>query len=278
MMDEIAFQAKAGGWKANYRLEAADARDEEIALFLSQVCAECSEKSFEFVGIDCARVDEYARRLCGGRKGLGGAAEALRGVKPSEARAVFSSAGGEEKAPICEARFLRTLFKEAEVEVGLTPALVRSAFPAAELKASEWRADFGEGVFFTANCRGWISIKKTSFDSRTRPEEKAAAFAGVAESAQRKGLEFIGISGEAQEKANSLVAGKRKGFSALAQALSGIGESDPVTRAGIARFILSNLGYSTFPTTEILQKVYPNLKLPKPRGRFGRGKLRGAPD
>ncbi|MEM3030729.1 MAG: hypothetical protein QXH27_03255 [Candidatus Micrarchaeia archaeon] len=271
-MEEIAFQARVGNWRANARFEAAQAKNEDIALFLSTVCAECIEKAFEFLEINVAEVDDYARKALGVKRGLEGVAAALREIKPSEAREVFSRAGGNEKAPACEARFLKKLFEEAGAEASLTPSLVKSVFPSAQLSPSKWEDDLGEGVFFSANCRGWISIKKTSFDARTKPEEKAAAFAGVAESAQRKGLEFLGVFGEAQEKADSLTAGKRKGFAALAQVLSGIDESDAVVRAGITHLALSNLGYATFPTAEILQKIYPGLKLPKPRGRFGRGK------
>ncbi|MEM4389278.1 MAG: hypothetical protein QXG98_01290 [Candidatus Micrarchaeia archaeon] len=270
-MDEIAFQAKAGDWKANFRIETA-AKNEDVALFLATVCAECAEKAFEFVGINLAEIDDYANRVLGAKRGLEGVVATLKEIRPSEVREALSRASGEEKFPACEARFLKKLFEYAGVEVSLTPSLVKSAFPAAQFPSLKWEVDLGEGVFFTANYRGWISIKKTSFDARTRPEEKAAAFASVAESAQRKGFEFLGISSEVQGKANALTAGKRKGFAALAQALSGVGDSDIIMRAGTMRFVLSNLGYAVFPTPEILQKIYPNLKLPKPRGRFGRGK------
>ena len=48
-------------------------------------------------------------------------------------------------------------------------------------------------------------------------------------------------------------------------------QSLPLAEAYFVRKLLTTLGYELDVTTETLSKIYPELKLPKPKGRFAKG-------
>ena len=142
----------------------------------------------------------------------------------------------------------------------------------------------GDEVSFMAKFKDWIAIKKMSVGEKTRPEEIAALLGGITATIDRKTFELVGVKTDIIDPyVDSLTKGKRKSYGVLAEILSGLkpGElksklieaSDenkyPLAESYFLRRILVTLGYSAWLDLENLQKAFPELKIPKPRGNFG---------
>lgn len=145
-------------------------------------------------------------------------------------------------------------------------------------------ADEGE-IVFSANYGNWISIKKMAIDSETKAMEVVYQLSAINETINRKGFEFAGIKTEVVDGyVAELVKGKRSGYANLAEIFGALKPSEvdaklleaagedlklPIARAYFVRRIIESLGYPIIPSCEMLQKLYPELKFPKPKGRFG---------
>jgi len=145
-----------------------------------------------------------------------------------------------------------------------------------------------ESVVFTARYREWMVIKKLSIDEKTTPQEVAAALAGMEATISRKSYEFTGINREAVEAiAATLSAGKRKSYVSLAEALSALKPTAlkeqlltacptpahlPIAENYMVKCLLDNLGFRTNLDTATLSGTFPEIKVTKPRGNFGKKK------
>ncbi|MEM4348109.1 MAG: DUF2666 family protein [Candidatus Anstonellaceae archaeon] len=141
-------------------------------------------------------------------------------------------------------------------------------------------------IVFTAKYKDWIVIKKMSIDSKTKPEEVAAILASIEATLSRKSYQFSGIKQEQIEAlAAKLVKGKRKSFASLAEVFSSLRPSEfkeqllsscptekhlQIAENYLVKTVLDMLGFKTNLDPETLQEVYPELKIPKPKGNFGK--------
>ena len=145
-----------------------------------------------------------------------------------------------------------------------------------------------EMIVFTARYREWMVIKKLSIDERTTPQEVSAALASMEATISRKSYEFTGINREIVEAvAAKLSAGKRKSYVSLSEALSSLKPTEikaqllpacptpahlPIAENYMVKCLLDNLGFRTNLDTETLSGTFPEIKVTKPRGNFGKKK------
>lgn len=143
-------------------------------------------------------------------------------------------------------------------------------------------------VAFTARYKTWMVIKKLSIDEKTTPQEVAAALASMEATMSRKSYEFTGISQPVIEAlAEKLAKGKRKSFVSLADALTALKPTElkaelltacptpahlPIAENYFVKCILDNTGFRTNLDTETLSGTFPEIKVSKPRGNFGKKK------
>lgn len=145
-------------------------------------------------------------------------------------------------------------------------------------------------IAFTARYKDWMAIKKLAIETTTTPQEVAAALAGIEATLSRKSYEFSGINREAVEAvAERLCKGKRKSFASLAEALSELKPTElknellascpapshlPIAENYLLKCMLDSMGFRTNLDAETLAGAYPELKIAKPRGNFGKKKKR----
>jgi len=143
-------------------------------------------------------------------------------------------------------------------------------------------------VIFTARYKEWMVIKKTSVDETTTPQEIAAGLAGIEATISRKSYEFAGINtGKVSEIAEKLIKGKRKSFVSLSEALAAFKPTElkaelltacptpahlPIAENYLLKCMLDQMGFKTNLDTETLSQVFPEIKVTKPRGNFGKKK------
>ncbi|MDE1762316.1 MAG: DUF2666 family protein, partial [Candidatus Micrarchaeota archaeon] len=130
----------------------------------------------------------------------------------------------------------------------------------------------------------WVSIKKMSIDPKTTPQEIVLHLSTIRQSIDRKAFEVLGIDTKSlDELAATFTAGKKKNYGTLGEVLAGFGAKD--TKAAIEkatggkenlkkiattylfRSLVKSIGFDFDVTPEELQKAFPELKVPKPRGR-----------
>jgi hypothetical protein len=142
-------------------------------------------------------------------------------------------------------------------------------------------------IAFAAKYKEWISIKKMDIDEKTTPPEVVHMLSGVVESVRRKAFELSGIDeGKIDAYVLGLIKGKRKGYSTLSEIFGSMKQNEvreaflsgsseqllPIAEAYFMRKLLTSLGYELETSEEMLPKIYPELKLPRPKGRFGKKK------
>lgn len=141
---------------------------------------------------------------------------------------------------------------------------------------------------FAARYRGWMVIKKMSIDEKTTPQEVSAALASIESTLSRKSYEFAGINLSAIDSlAGRLVKGKRKSFVSLAEALSSLRPTElkaellsacpsekhlPIAENYLLKAMLDLSGFKTNLDGETLSGTFPEIKVAKPRGNFGKKK------
>jgi hypothetical protein len=141
-----------------------------------------------------------------------------------------------------------------------------------------------DSIEFLAKYKNWIAIKKMSISDDVKPEEIAFHLASIRQTIDKKAFEILGIDTSIlDEEANKITGGARKSFKSLAEAISSLSseeareavqkackgkeELQEVANAYLLRKVVQNLGFDFDVNQEMLAKVYPELKIPKPLGR-----------
>ncbi|MFA5106179.1 MAG: DUF2666 family protein [Candidatus Micrarchaeia archaeon] len=139
-------------------------------------------------------------------------------------------------------------------------------------------------IVFTAKYKDWIVVKKFRIEQDTKPEEVVAALTSVNNTVVRKTFDFLGINKEIiLAYAQKACKGKRKGFASLSEVLGSLKGSEvkaellkacpdekllPFAENYLLRAILDTLGMDAEIDLETLGKIYPHVKVSKPRGNF----------
>jgi hypothetical protein len=140
-----------------------------------------------------------------------------------------------------------------------------------------------EEIHFFANYKGWQAVKKKTVGPSTEQQEMVAILASISDTATRKAFEFGGVDLQGIDAyAAELTKGKRTGYQNLAAILSGLKPGGvkeklktfckeekllPIAETYFMRSLLLALGYPTSINGEVIAEIYPELKMPKPRGR-----------
>ena len=148
--------------------------------------------------------------------------------------------------------------------------------------------DGQDEIIFTARYKDWMVVKKLLILENTTPQEVAAALASVEATLSRKSYSFTGINMDAVEAiASRLAGGKRKSFVSLSEALSALKPTElkaelltacptpahlPIAENYLLKCMLDSLGFKTNLDTETLSGTFPEIKVTKPRGNFGKKK------
>lgn len=143
-------------------------------------------------------------------------------------------------------------------------------------------------VVFNARYKDWMVVKKLLIEEKTTPQEVSAALASIEATLSRKSYEFTGINqGAIEELAAKLTGGKRKSYVSLSEALSSLKPAElktellaacptpahlPIAENYLLKCMLDQLGFKTNLDTESLSGTFPEIKVTKPRGNFGKKK------
>ncbi|MGC9132190.1 MAG: DUF2666 family protein [Candidatus Micrarchaeia archaeon] len=156
-------------------------------------------------------------------------------------------------------------------------------------QGQEEKEEKEEEISFIANYKNWIVVKRMVIDKSTTPQEIASILASIRSSIDRKAFDFSGIKKEFIDSYVEKIAnGKRATLNDLKKALEEIKTKElnealekassenvllkDVAKAYFLSCLLDKLGLEHYLSNEALSKAYPELKVPKPRGRLPKQK------
>ncbi len=127
-------------------------------------------------------------------------------------------------------------------------------------------------VRLAADLDGWVAVKKVNLEVAER-KEVFSALCSMRTVAQRKAMEFTPGFDELNGKLEMALASypERKSFGKLAGALNAVkGLSDnPQLQSFAYSSAMLRVGFPPFLTNDHVASLYPELKVPKPKGNYG---------
>jgi hypothetical protein len=146
--------------------------------------------------------------------------------------------------------------------------------------------DPSEYIDFMAKYKDWISIKRMGIYANTKPEEVVFHLALVRTTIDNKAFPILGINTSMLDAvANKATAGKKKSYASLSEAILALNNAEtkkviadscgekkelaPVAEIYLMGKVLTNLKFDSSINQEALSKIYPDLKMKKPRGKMG---------
>lgn len=141
-----------------------------------------------------------------------------------------------------------------------------------------------EQVAFAARYKDWLVVKKLGIDATTKPEEVALALASIDKTLVRKSYEYAGINADVIDAYVATVAKKGHTFANLSDVFKSLQpgavkaallpacampEQYPIAESFFVKRLLEEAGYAPVLEPETLAKVFPHLKITKPRGNYG---------
>jgi len=143
-------------------------------------------------------------------------------------------------------------------------------------------------IVFIAKNKEWISVKKLLIDQHVKNEDVSLILSQIQKTINSRSFEYAGIDVQkVEEMAGEYCAGAKKNMASLSEIFAKVRgatlkeqlllackapEQYPIAEFCFVKSVVERIGYGTYPTPEILQKVYPNLKVAKPRGNYGKKK------
>jgi len=240
--------------------------ENDVAKLVSDARTICAQKMFDYAPLDRQKIAELAPRP----KTESQLAQEISSLKPSSLEEKLSAfitekvpePTDESKAKKAEAR------KKGLAKIALQyylKAMLDSALPKPLPKSG--KASKKE-VRLAANTDEWKAVKKVATDGSVANKEVAAALAGIHDTLKRKQAELTPALSALAEKLGE----PRKSMSALLAALPLAAQAPAEFKREAYEAVMAACGYSPYIDAETVGSAWPELKIPKPRGNFGKKK------
>lgn len=140
---------------------------------------------------------------------------------------------------------------------------------------------------FAARHKDWLVVKKLLILDNTQPEEIAITLASIDKTMVRKAYEYTGIDTSVVEAYVMTVAKKGRTFANLSEIFKKLQpgtvkaalmpacpkpELYPFAESYFVKRLMEEVGFSPCLEPETIGKVFPHVKVAKPRGNFGKKK------
>ncbi len=256
-----------------------DLQRDKAFLLVKNARSVCWGKMFDYAPIDKAGIERVAFSY-GKPKSISEIASILSSIKPGVLEGQLRSF---VKAKTQEQINAETLKKPKGDAVDFAFAyfifcLWKSVFPESVSFASKGNPSAKE-VRFAANTQGWTAVKKVALNAENK--EVLFALSGIFNTLNRKLPDFAADNAEGFENFVSSFLNSfpvRKSFAKLPVLLNealkneakvrSFGENPSLEQSFFLR-CFEHAGFPPFVSLEAIAGVYPELKVPKPRGNFG---------
>ncbi len=231
------------------------------------------KKAYDFAAIDNAGIAKFAEVEAKKTSSITDFISILRGIKPqlletqlrpfckddrSLERIIEKKLGPMTEIALC--RYISFLFER------IFPIQFR---PSGKPQKKDFR--------FAANYKGWVAVRKANLELAENKEVLASLVHALGTICNK--LPDLHENKEFFTRLNALLSKypPRKSFGkliALVEEMQKAGifdESDPLLRKYALMAALSQMGFPAYLSGESLEGIYPELKIPKPKGRIKKG-------
>ncbi len=263
-MDEIIFSASYKNWVFSERFDLSNASEQDVAYALAHIREHIENEAFCRSGVDCEGIEAAIPE----GNGMHDLIKVLESRKPWEWKEfLLKFAGKEELLPVAEAKLVCALLKKNGISAKIESSMIKSL-----LKPQKQELFEGQ-VAFIGRYKDWMAIKKLGVDETTRDYEISGILSAINTTLVGKSFDFLHPDRSVESIAEAATRGKRKSFINLSQALRQVEPSlagDRIRASYLLKCVFEKLGFAPYANVEVLTAAYPDLKVPKPRGRFSK--------
>lgn len=229
-------------------------------------------KLYAYAPLDEAKLTAYASKRAAFISTLAQFAAHVQTLKPSLLEKELQAFVREDRDP----EFLVTKKCDPALYVALGAyfkPFFEQLFPPAPFKP-EGKPSKDE-FRFAAQLQGWTMVRKASLDVAER-KEIFACLAATYEGVSRKVADFSSSNPQADAKALADFLARypgRRSLARLATTLAAMAKENTLStvsegyRSYFLQKVMASCGYPPYCSIEVVNGVYPELKIPKPRGR-----------
>ncbi|MBI5229600.1 hypothetical protein HY991_05800 [Candidatus Micrarchaeota archaeon] len=264
--------------------EARSPTKEQAIELLNKLNSLSREKIFEYAPIDKKCVEAAAKKDSERIKSIADFIEATKEIQPAKLESQLKACmktSEEDAATTLEKKRGDPVVFALSYYLHL---LLERILPQDRVSLSKSKSGSKE-IRFAANYGGWQVVKKVDLE-KAKQKAALACLAGIYSCAERKCAELCCKNPDAFEAYVESFLSKfpeRKSFSKLPQMLSQIDESKldaelagfcekrerlPLLKKHCLNRIFEYCGYTPFISIGSINEVYPDIKIPKPRGRI----------
>ncbi|MEK6953792.1 MAG: hypothetical protein AABX01_02210 [Candidatus Micrarchaeota archaeon] len=247
-----------------------DLTNPKILSFLDNSFELIRKKAYDFAPIDKAGIAKEAASVASKVNSIPSLISILSTLKPGALESQLLPFCKDDRDP--EKVIQKKLAPVTDIAVGyFISQLFGKLFPIKfKAQGSPKKKEFR----FASNYKGWVIIRKANLEVAEK-REVLACLVHTLESFERKFRQFH-PNPAFFTRVDLLLAKypQRKSFGKMLLALQEaqleglLSQSDPFLNKYALYKILCQLGYSPILSGQMLERIYPELKIPKPRGRM----------
>ncbi|MFH1106289.1 MAG: hypothetical protein V1787_00175 [Candidatus Micrarchaeota archaeon] len=263
-------------------LEGASAREELKEGFSAQQALQAIDNArvavkralYNYAPVDLEGIQSLAQQHSAGVKDIKSLAAAIASTKPSQLEAMLQPVTKDGRPQ----EYLALKKCDSAVHVAIScyiSQLYEKIYPLPPVRSAGKPA--AEGFKIAASYGKWVLVRKSSQASEAK--ETFAALAATAETLDRKAAEMREGGPESVQRLNAFLEARpsRRSLGKIPKMLeelesTGLLDGMPggLEEYAVAK-TLSHCGYAPYCSIELVNGVYPELKIPKPRGRMKKG-------
>lgn len=265
------------------KLEASALTKENVLGLLEDARAVCLEKMFEHAPIDCRGINKFAEKNLASVSSVADLIQLLSQTKPAaleEGLRAFVLLKPSEGEPLEKKRGDAVSFAFAY----WLHLFFKKLFPPKKIVSSKAAGGAGDQAFFAADYAGWRVVKKVDL-KKSEAAEVLAFCAAVYSSAGKKFVEFASPQFASFLESFLNKFPERKSFARLPDVLLEANAGEPhlkeffgeecPARLHAAQQLFyestcARVGFPPFVSVDAVSDVFPETKIPKPRGRVSK--------
>ncbi len=268
-MDFILFEAGLQGVSAREELKAGFSQDQALGAINSARVA-AKKALYRYAPVDYDAIAQISGKRAADVKDLDSLSAAIAAVKPSELESLLTPFVKEDRPQ----EYLIEKKCDSALHIAICfyfSGLYEKLFPLPQLPSGK---PSSQGFKFAASYNDWVLVRKAS--AHAEKKEVFACLVATAESLDRKALQLSAGGQEFLHKLDAFLAARSSRRSvgkipAFIKELAASGILSGVSRQfeeyAVAK-AMSHCGYAPYCSVELVNGVYPELKIPKPRGRM----------
>lgn len=268
-MDFILVEASLQGLSFNQELKGRFSREEALEP-INSARAVAKKALYHYAPVDYGAIAELSKKNSRCVKDMASLAGAVASTKPSDLESALLPFVKDDRPQ----EYLVEKKCDSALHIAICcyfSGLYEKLFPLPQPPSSK---AVQPGFRFAANFDGWVLVRKTS--AKAEKKEVFACLVAAAETLDRKSVQLSVGGQEFLQKLDAFLSARpsRRSVGKIPSMLKELASSDILPDVSkqceeyaVAK-VFSSCGYAPYCSVDLVNGVYPELKIPKPRGRL----------